>query len=46
MVAPCVGEFWGVQYYADEEFHARLIVSVVGGKEIIVATPDLDIYEE
>ena len=46
MAVPCVGEFWGVQYYADEEFHARLTVSVVGGKEMIVVTPDLDVYEE
>ena len=45
MAAPCVGEFWGAQYYADEEFHARLVLSVVGEKEVIVATPDMDVYE-
>ena len=46
MAVPCVGEYWGVQYYEDEEFHARLIVSVVGGKEVIITSPDLDVYEE
>ena len=46
MAVPCVGEFWGVQYFAGDEFHARLVVSVVEGKEVIVTTPDLDVYEE
>ena len=46
MAGPSVGEYWGVQYYVDEEFHARLIVSVVEGKEVIITTPDLDVYEE
>ena len=46
MAAPCVGEYWGVQYYVGEGFHARLVVSVVEGKEVIITTPDLDVYEE
>ena len=46
MAGPSVGEYWGVQYYVDEEFHARLVVSVVEGKEVIITTPDLDVYEE
>ena len=46
MAVPCVGEFWGVQYYVGEGFHARLVVSVVEGKEVIITTPDLDVYEE
>ena len=46
MVDLSVGKFVAVQYSGEVIYHARFICGSVAGNRVVIASPDLDVYDE